>query len=100
MRVPGLLRDDDAVGKQSSRLFQPPQTRKKLAELEIAGNIFRVRIQERLEMARGGSIVSELCALKRETIARECVAGFLGDELLKDFATRLLRLGHGMNDVL
>ena len=36
MHVARLLRNDNAVGKHFPRLFEPPQTRKQLAELEVS----------------------------------------------------------------
>ena len=46
-------------------------------------------------MASGGCIVPELDAFQSQSVSRECIARFLGDELLEDFASRLLRIRHG-----
>ena len=48
-------------------------------------------------MASGGGVVPQLHAFERQSVSREGVAGFLGDELLEHFAARLLCLvGHGI----
>ena len=65
-----------------------------MAILEIAGHIIGMMLDKMLEMRRGGLIVAELRAFERQAIASECIGRSRGDELLKNFAAGLLRLGH------
>jgi acyl-CoA hydrolase len=96
VRIAGLLRDNDAVREQLARLRNAAEARQELAELSVTGHVIRMRVQELLEMFRGGGIVAELDAFESQPIACEGVRGFFGDELLEHFAARLLSLGHGL----
>lgn len=46
-------------------------------------------------MSQRSRLVAHICALQREAVARKGVARLLCDKLLKNFAARLLGLGHG-----
>ena len=82
-----LLCDDDAVGKQFSRLIEPPESRKELAELEVTRGIIGIGFEELVKVASGGGIVTQLHAFERQSVSRESVGWFLGDELFEEFAS-------------
>jgi hypothetical protein len=63
-----------------------PQAPEKLAELEVACNIFGMGFKEFLEVADRGRIVSQLDALERQSVARKRVAGLRGEEFFEHFA--------------
>lgn len=94
--VARLCRDDDAVRERFAGFFGAPQTSEKLAELIVAGHVFRMLFAQLLEVAEGRLVVSELDAFERQAVARKGIGGPFGDELLEEFAARLLCLGHRM----
>jgi hypothetical protein len=90
-----LLGDNDAIRKCPASFVEPPKTGQKLAELEVSCHIGGMFVKEFCEMIIGGAIISEFRAFERESVAGKCIVRFCGDELLKHFTPRLLRLGHG-----
>jgi acyl-CoA hydrolase len=91
------LRNEDTVREQFPRLFDLSEARQELAKLEVAGDIFRMGLEEFAEVLSGGFVVPQLHALEGQSVTGKRVTRLLGDELLENFAARLLHLGHRMN---
>ena len=73
-----------------------PDLRQELAVLEVCGDVFGMRCQQRLEMFVGSGGIAGVGALHCQAVAGERVVGFCGDEFFEHLAARfLLWLGHG-----
>src|SRR5258708_17306389 len=86
----------DAGIQRGSGLFRASGLCQELAILEVPGDVFGMRGQERFEMFVGSGDVAGIGALHRQAIASERIGGFGGDEIFEDLASRfLLWLGQG-----
>jgi len=94
--VARLRRGDNAVREELAGFVHTPQARQELAELIVRGHVFRMFFAQLFEVADGRHIISLLRTLERQAVARKGVRGSFRDELLEEFAARLLCLGHGM----
>src|SRR5713226_486021 len=96
MLVASALGRGDAGLQRGSGLFRASRLGQELAILEISGDVFGVRGQERFEMLIGSGGVAGIGALHRQPVASKRVSWFGGDEIFEDLASRLLLwLGQG-----
>jgi hypothetical protein len=86
----------DASVQSGSGLFDATGLGQELAVLEISGDVFWMRGQERFEMIVRCGGVPGIGALHRQAVPGERVGGLGGDEVFENLAARLLLwLGQG-----
>ena len=71
VHIARLLRDDDAIGEDLTRLVEASDAGEKLAILKIARHIAGIHFEKLLEVLRGGLIVAQVHAFERQAVACE-----------------------------
>jgi len=96
MVVAGAPGRGNAGVQRGPGFLSAPRAGKKLAVLEIGGDIISMPAEQRFEMLIGCGCVARVGALHRQTIERKRVIRFGGDEFFQHLAACfLLWLGHG-----
>jgi len=87
----------DASGQGGSRFLRTACFNEELAVLKIGGNVFGMRAEQRRELLVGGARIARIGALHCQTVTRERIVRFGGDEFFEHLAACfLLWLGHGL----
>ena len=94
VHIARLLRNHDPVGQKFAGLVESAQSSKELSELIVTCDVIGIRREEVVEVSGGCGTISQLHAFKRQPIPREGICRFLGDKVLQNFTSRLLRLRH------
>lgn len=100
VRVAGCFGRCDSGRKSLSGCGHIAEACKELAELEVTGDVSRMRSQKLTEMPLGGRIVAQLRAFERQAVTRERVVRAGLHESFENLAARLRCLSHGSGNAI